>query len=124
MTGKQSVGRCTALRNPAGLGAIGRVVVAVRFGIGMRWVSRCTGQDLPAVPGRLQFFYSQKHNPFLHSLVRSLMTGVHIPQLHGAMQHLPLAMVTAHQSPRTRDLDPLRRLRLERDQFRMFLEEF
>ena len=39
----------------SGLGTIGRVEVAVRFGNDMHSVSRCTGRDLPDGRGQLQF---------------------------------------------------------------------
>ena len=48
VTGKQSVSRRPAWRNPAGLGTIGRVMLAVRFENETQSVSRCTARDLPA----------------------------------------------------------------------------
>ena len=62
----------------AGLGAIGRVVVAVGLENGMPPVYRCTARDLLAGPGRLQFFHARKHSPFLQSLVRIMMIDVPI----------------------------------------------
>ena len=66
---------CTAWRNSAGLGAIGRVVVGVRLENVLQSVSRCSARDLLAGPSAA---------PFLQSLVRILMIDVptaYLPRL-------------------------------------------
>ena len=48
---KQSVARCTGWQNPGGLGAIGRVVVAVRLGISSAVTPFTETQSVPSISG-------------------------------------------------------------------------
>ena len=121
MTGQQSVVRCTAWRNLAGLGAIGRVVVAVRFENGTQSVSRGVCWQ------GLGYCSSSIHKDTIFSFNLWCKFGWLTCQLrHSTAYRYPCS--TSH-CRRWRyflifmHMSPLRRRRRERNQCWMFLKE-
>ena len=120
-TGKQSVSRCPTLAESGWPGCNrsdgGGSVISGET----QQVSRCTGPGLRAGRGRQRLLHLSTPYPFLQYLVQRLTIDAPIAYHHGlfvSMQYC--APLTTLQCQRTRDLDPLRRRRLERDQFWSF----
>ena len=117
MVGKQSVPRCTARRNPADLGAIGRMVVAVRLvkraviGLPMPCLGSSGWAGVSAVP------------PFTRTTSVPSISGACIACFLGfcvSKEYLRSAILLVPESLCTSDLDPLRRMCPGRDQVCVF----